>query len=132
MTRETTFGSVVAGALFDVPSDDVIARNRAAREQEARERAAEIEGAVEVLADCGALSRRRWREVGHALYARHVFAAHIQPFADAMTYSEMAARLNRIGIPRFRRGSPWTPQAVAEVRAMAAALREGRILLPDS
>lgn len=130
--HETTFGSVIGGGLFDVPSDDVVARDRAAHEKVARERAAEIETACEVLAKCGALPRRRWREVGHALHARHIYAVHIQPFARDLTYSEMAERLNRIGIPRFRRGAPWTASAIQEVRAMAAGLREGRILLsPD-
>lgn len=130
--RDTTLASVVTGGVFDVPSDAAVARARAAREKDARERAAEIEPAVESLADCGAVSRRRWRLIAHALHARHVYTAHIEPFTGDLTYSEIAARLNRIGIPRFRRGAPWCAQSIAETRKIVQGLRNGEILLPDS
>lgn len=127
-----TLGGAVASGTFNVAPDEVVARDRAKHEARARERAAEIRPACEALAAAGALPRRRWRDVAHALYCRHIYAQHIEPFQADLTYTEIAARLQRIGIPRFRQGAPWSAQAVAEIRKAVAALREGEILLPDS
>lgn len=132
MSRHTPAGEILTGGLFDIQPDTAVHRTRAAREQAARESAAEIEESVAVLARVKAVSPRRWRQIAHALHARHIYTQHVAPFDATLTYAEMAVRLNRIGIPRFRRGAPWSAQSIAEIRKTVAALRQGEILLPDS
>lgn len=114
-----------------VQPDVVVMRARRSREQQARERAAAVETHCEALAMINALPRRAWRDMAFQLYARHIFVEHIRPFESVLTLAEMAERLARINIPRFRRGAPWSAQAVSEIRKVVADLSEAKVWLPD-
>ena len=114
-----------------IDRDVIVMRRRRSRESEARAKAESIEKHCLALATANALPRRAWRDMAHQLFARHVYVEHIRPFESVLTMAEMAERLERIGIPRFRRGSPWSAQAVSEVRKVVADLSEAKIWLPD-
>lgn len=114
-----------------VQPDAVVMQARREREHKARERAAAVETYCEGLARVNALPRRAWRDMAFQLFARHIYVEHIRPFEQVLTLAEMAERLERINIPRFRRGAPWSAQAVSEVRKVVADLSEAKVWLPD-
>jgi hypothetical protein len=123
---------IVGAGLPNVRDDEDVARTLAARDQAHRDSAEDILGACEALAKAGALSDRRWRAVAHLTYARFVYVRHIAPHEDQLTFAEIAARLNRIGVPRFRGVSPWSQSAVSDIRKTVAAMAEGEISLPSA
>lgn len=120
------------GGTYDFLDDATTARLRAQEEAAAREAAQEVVDSCEALERAGAIPRRQWRTIAHLLYARHVYQVHVKPHERAFTLKELSDRLNRIGVPRFRGVSPWTPQAVSDVRKIVSDMRRGEILLPDS
>ena len=118
------------GGTYGFLDTATVSRLRAQEEAAAREAAQEIMDSVEALERVEALPRRQWRTVAHLLYNRHIYMRHIKPHERAFTLNEISDRLNRIGVPRFRGTTEWTPQAVAEVRKVVADMRHGEILLP--
>jgi len=123
---------LVGAGLPDVRDDDDVARALAARDQAHREGAEDLLVACDALAKAGALSDHRWRSVAHLTYARFVYVRHIAPHEDQLTFAEIAARLNRIEVPRFRGVSPWSASAISDIRKTVAAMAEGEILLPSA
>ena len=89
-----------------------------------------VEGAVEALVEAGALPRDRWRLLAHILFCRAIYATHVAPLEQHLTFAEIANHLDEIGVPRFRGSSGWSASAICDIRAVVAA-GHNQIMLPD-
>lgn len=89
-----------------------------------------VEGAVEALVEAGALPRDRWRLLAHVLFCRAVYATHVRPLEQHLTFAEIANHLGEIGVPRFRGSSGWSASAICDIRAVVAS-DHNQIMLPD-
>ena len=58
----------------------------------------------------------KWRAQAFVVFANYVHAEHVRPFESWFTDSAICARLNRLGIPVYRGGGPWTTDKLRGIR----------------
>lgn len=110
--------------------DSQIKLARIAWKKEARDLEAEIYSAVDALTASGALPRENWRFLAHICFCRAIYATHIAPLEERMTFTEIANHLNELGVPRFRGSTAWSAASITDIRQVISS-DQNKIMLPD-